>query len=679
MYKLSVMKPPRNPERHPVDSIRMTYESFEDLVEPILKGAYSPNIWDKSYRLAKNFLSCNILVYDIDDGTTIEQAKERLKEWTFIIAPTASHQKSEKIKNGKATPIEPRDRFRILLPLSQEIRSLDVLQHTLSTFAKQHQLAIDKACLDGARYFKPSTSIAHINHGKSIDPAVPQGSSLRGQLRDSTKAFIDNPPPPEHDWSTALWHASRDCYEQLYTKEECLEILRPALSKNGWVDWDEDDLDQIERAYSKPPKYPPRIGNPYDKAKVILNREDRFDNYVVTPEWYAIEKLDLDLHKKELAGRPNIVAKFEYNPRNPVLLSQDPRGRAIFNTYTPPDWMLKHFYLGEPIPKSELPKIYEEFFKFWTDGDEASYNYLLDWLANSLRERNLTFLVAVSKQGTGKTQLYYIMRALHGDSNSYKGTDRAVKGHFNAQVVNRTLFNIDELCISSDDGEALDRLKAFSNPTLEAEAKGKDAVELTNYINCYISSNRLNCIDLDADDRRFSIVEFTDKPLRKEKGLFEKRPQLLDPENIERLAQYLWHREITNNMAEPFRAERKTKKMRDASLKNWHRVLLRMHKDKTEEIRVPLDRVGHDLLNSNECPELRSPISPLTIEHFADRYPEHFRVEPPDLVFLPKSNVVSLSEHKEKKTVFMDETEVLEQTPEQKALFEKIMKYTFDS
>lgn len=65
------------------------------------------------YRKKENFISGqNLIAFDIDEGMTINEAEELLKQYQYIIYTTRSHQKD---KNGITV-----DRFRILLPTKTE-------------------------------------------------------------------------------------------------------------------------------------------------------------------------------------------------------------------------------------------------------------------------------------------------------------------------------------------------------------------------------------------------------------------------------------------------------------------------------------------------------------------------------------------------------------------------------
>jgi len=66
------------------------------------------------HRKKDNFISGqNMIAWDIDEGLTLEDARDRLKNYIYIIYTTRNHRKS---KNGG----EPKDRFRIILPTKTE-------------------------------------------------------------------------------------------------------------------------------------------------------------------------------------------------------------------------------------------------------------------------------------------------------------------------------------------------------------------------------------------------------------------------------------------------------------------------------------------------------------------------------------------------------------------------------
>lgn len=97
-------------------------ENFKSYVVPFSKIAdlvkskfnYSAGAFKDNYRKADNYLNySDMIILDIDDGKTIEQARIIFEPFDYIIATTKSHQKE---KNGIVC-----DRFRVLLPTENPI------------------------------------------------------------------------------------------------------------------------------------------------------------------------------------------------------------------------------------------------------------------------------------------------------------------------------------------------------------------------------------------------------------------------------------------------------------------------------------------------------------------------------------------------------------------------------
>lgn len=142
-----------------------TEVEFQKIPDITVKNNYSPFVFKDNTRNSKNFVSANVIVLDIDEGLTIEQAKVMLYGYRSLIVTTKSHQKTE--KNGKE--IEARDRFRIFLdiedPISDPIIYQQVIQGLINTFHA------DQACKDLARFYycNPNQEVITIGGDKYWD------------------------------------------------------------------------------------------------------------------------------------------------------------------------------------------------------------------------------------------------------------------------------------------------------------------------------------------------------------------------------------------------------------------------------------------------------------------------------------------------------------------------------
>lgn len=310
------------------------------------------------------------------------------------------------------------------------------------------------------------------------------------------------------------------------------------------------------------------------RSKVIVDKDGE-DNrlYLYNPRCRELRTIDksrlqsMISPKLEWGGRRH-TCEFTYNPFG-LYKVKKVDGQWKYNLYEPPFWLEDHFHSGGSSLVSKidnLPEIYNKFFSHLVDGDENSFNYILDWLANSLRARNYCILATIGNQGIGKGVLGEIMKGLHGKSNYVLTGKRAISKEFNGQIAYKRLVYLDEVKVTTIDQE--NTLKGWVNDFLEVEFKGVDPKTIANYASVYYSSNNLDSIRLTDDDRRFSIVELTDKKLltaMKAKEI----SALLSDVNISKLASFLYNRSVdADKMMKVFTSAR-TELIRSSSLNRW--------------------------------------------------------------------------------------------------------------
>ena len=137
---------------------------FSDFAE-ILKSEinYSPFQYSENYRKETNSLisHANALIFDFDDGTSIDMAKDIFVDFSYIIATTRSHQKE---KNGKVC-----DRFRLVLPCETNFQvSIQEYKDLMRELIERY--GADPACKDVSRfYFGFKDSQIQFNFGRLFD------------------------------------------------------------------------------------------------------------------------------------------------------------------------------------------------------------------------------------------------------------------------------------------------------------------------------------------------------------------------------------------------------------------------------------------------------------------------------------------------------------------------------
>lgn len=317
------------------------------------------------------------------------------------------------------------------------------------------------------------------------------------------------------------------------------------------------------------------------------------------------------------------IAEYEYLPYDCGLLIQNDSGTYSFNTYQPPKWQEDYFYSKgqEVIKPCKLPKIYDNFFKHLVNDHKESYDYLIKWLANGLQYRNYCILTTIGKQGIGKGVLGEIMRRLFGKHNFYQGSDRMFKGVFNSQIADKRLVYCDEISILHKEEE--DRVKLVVNDFIEIEKKGIDAIEKKNYANFYVSSNNMDSISLTADDRRFSIIELTDKKLNKIMSDTQIK-NLFHDDNIEKLAKFLWNFKVDREeMTNVFMSER-TEEVRASSLKEWEDFFVFRFCAKNKGTSLEVFEAGEEIKNQFG---FSTRVGRSRLAELSKKYPDVFEVK----------------------------------------------------
>ena len=312
------------------------------------------------------------------------------------------------------------------------------------------------------------------------------------------------------------------------------------------------------------------------------------------------------------------MCDFDYDPYNVRKFFQI-EGNWKYNTYVPPFWQEQYFYHGVEIEDCKLPEVYDRFFKHFTDGDELSYNYVLDWLANSLKGKNYCMLTAIGNQGVGKGVLGEIMMHLFGADN-YADTQRVTKSNFNAQILNKRFIFVDELKATNEEEE--NKLKVLINDYIEVEKKGVDAQRHKNYASIYIASNSMDAIKLRGDDRRFSVVTLSDEKLI---NVFDpdEISSLFKHDNIEALARYLWNRKYDKEKLFHVFITERTEQIRQASLTEWQEYFMDELVDKYKGEIIPCSDLADEIVDALGA---KYKISRKALNKFSEIYPDVFAV-----------------------------------------------------
>lgn len=121
--------------------------SLAKLAEIMSKHAWSDSLWEDGRRQETSWRVSYFCTLDIDNGYALSQAIKDLSDTCHVIGTTKRHG----LKG---------DRYRIVVPWSEAIRSLDIYRYSLDQIIKKFDG--DPSGSDGARFFWPCKDIVSV-------------------------------------------------------------------------------------------------------------------------------------------------------------------------------------------------------------------------------------------------------------------------------------------------------------------------------------------------------------------------------------------------------------------------------------------------------------------------------------------------------------------------------------
>ena len=365
-----------------------------------------------------------------------------------------------------------------------------------------------------------------------------------------------------------------------------MQTMKNDIAKFVKQGWKEDDIKEAIRAkYGDDIKqssiekaFKELAGAKYDLVQKVMRSElisdmnskgktiymdDPFCSDIKTIEY---PQLSYILDKKLVNSLDIKPCEFDYDPFKSSRIFRKNKTDLVsyFNTYVPPSWMVDEHGQYKEVEKNEkMPDIYIVFFKHLVDGKESEFNYIIMWLANAIQYRNFCVLTAIGAPGIGKGVLGSIMIWLVGRHNFHKTDNKLITKDFNKQFQNKRLVFCDEMNIRKTDH--MNKFKDLINDIIEIEAKGENAKLTKNFASIYIASNNLDSLTIPENDRRFSVIELTKKPLV-DILTSDNIEELTKEENVNELAKYLYHYKVDREKMLRVHTSKRTEEIKYSSL-----------------------------------------------------------------------------------------------------------------
>lgn len=230
------------------------FDDLDHLAHLVTENDWSHSIFRENYRNSSNFTQANLVALDIDEGCSLNEARNLFKDLRHIIVTSRNHQKPKDSKPAC-------DRFRVILPLEAPIFDASIYLATWNELFKRYPF-IDRSCKDTSRFWYKGTEIISINReGASIVPAAPiQPTAItsipqnnKGIIARSTLNMIEGTPPQPGARNTSLFKAALDCRQQGYSYEDTVQMLSGKSTLSP-----EEEERTIKSGWTREPKYPPR-------------------------------------------------------------------------------------------------------------------------------------------------------------------------------------------------------------------------------------------------------------------------------------------------------------------------------------------------------------------------------------------------------------------------------------
>jgi len=247
------------------------------------------------------------------------------------------------------------------------------------------------------------------------------------------------------------------------------------------------------------------------------------------------ENFNSNFKKKELTfyDFPNFRKKYQSLP--PVFWNKKPipqteiwisaENRREYNSidYLPGDetehLKIYNVWSGFSVRRKEgnCSKYLEHIRNVIASGDEKIYNYLLDWMADSvqnLKKRSGVAIIMKGRQGVGKGVFASNFGKVFGDHFLHIGRANALTGNFNSELMGKSLVFADEAFWGGDKAIAGILKSMITEDTLRIEYKGKEPFYTKNYIRIIAASNNDRVVPAEMSERRFFVLEVSDKKIK---------------------------------------------------------------------------------------------------------------------------------------------------------------------
>lgn len=164
----------------------------------------------------------------------------------------------------------------------------------------------------------------------------------------------------------------------------------------------------------------------------------------------------------------------------------------------------------EPDPGGEWSLFHDHLIRNVCQEDEELFRWVFGWFADIFQNPGIksgTSLCLRGEQGTGKTIVGKIFGRLIKRHYTLIDQERYLFGNFNSHMASTILLHSDE-GFWGGDPRHVGKLKSLvTSDTQRIEQKGRDSLQVNNYLRLLISSNEDWVVPASFEERRFGVID----------------------------------------------------------------------------------------------------------------------------------------------------------------------------
>jgi len=319
--------------------------------------------------------------------------------------------------------------------------------------------------------------------------------------------------------------------------------------------------------------------------KKIIRKQN--EELITMPCWYlkttnkARDHFSDEIDNIDIKNDEGKIEQIKFNPfkwwcewidrRKVRAIGFDPRGDSNTDLFNLWNGFNVSKEVADGYDEKDAEPILEHIKELWCNGDEDSYNYVIDYFSHIIQKPHVktgVLLALKSKQGGGKGIILDKLAQIIGD-NHYAQNSNAnfLFGDFNGQLEGKILINLDEAFWGGDKKlEGVIKNK-ITEKRQTINKKNKENYIIDCYANYIITTNNDWFAGTTEDDRRHFCLELNNKLSgRMTKETLELVKPVLDAP-CEAFAKVLYNRDISEFKPRIFK---KTKLLQEQVERNWN-------------------------------------------------------------------------------------------------------------